>query len=377
MSISSNDYHIKQGLLIKSEDEPSFAAPKRRYYKIVAVDPLTHVPYFDAFNGEMFLQPESALIGKLESQQDSTKIYDISVHSDMLRVRSRGLIGGLARTHGRDLSVRGKVRGFSRKSRKRMIEMMAAQRHGTPQSFLTLTYPDEIFPFGRPGLWKRNLEAFRRRFEREYPEKRAIWRLETEKRKSGRFLGAVAPHFHMLVWDVDSDELATWARQAWWEIVGSQLNKHKEHGTHCAPIRSRKHAYWYVSKYVAKVESTDDDILNSEVGRRWGRIGQFDVSESFTATMTRSEYVQFRRLIAGWMKAKRRDYAKRFKKASARLGCTVFGMGDSDHKAGPSLLDGAWWDFVFHAMDLAKQKSASGSDTEWPAWARLRMNQGQ
>jgi len=115
------------------------------------------------------------------------------------------------------------------------------------------------------------------------------------------------------------------------------------HGADVAPVKSRKHAYHYVSKYVAKESG---DVL--EIGRRWGRIGDFDTAGSIEVALTFDEYVIFRRLVRRWMKGRGGKYHRRFAKQSPSKGCTVFGIGD-EAQAG-------WFAFIFEAFRQSADK---------------------
>jgi hypothetical protein len=55
--------------------------------------------------------------------------------------------------------------------------------------FVTLTYPRTYNP--DPASWKRDVQAFRKRFERHFGKCPIVWRLELQERG--------APHFHLLV----------------------------------------------------------------------------------------------------------------------------------------------------------------------------------
>lgn len=282
--------------------------------------------------------------------------YEVTIHSDLVRVRAYALPYQRDGKTEFDSSIRGKVVGFSRKSRKRLIELMASTRFDGDMVFLTLTYPDE-FP-ASTETWLNHFEAFRRRLERMSRRINVIWRKEPKERKSGQSQGKVAPHYHLILYippDFDkntvlmpdgrcvvnnsdvrlnpdsrrqhnelSELLEGWALAHWSEIVGSGDDRHSTHGAHCAPVRSKKHAYYYASKYLAK-----EDNDEFEIGRRWGTIGNFDTSAFVTTWLEKSEYIEFRRLVSRLMKARGSRYWRRFSRMSPDVGCTVFGLGDA------------------------------------------------
>lgn len=93
---------------------------------------------------------------------------------------------------------RGKIKGFSRGSRGRLLKTVGRLRQDVLPVFVTVTYPDD-FPV-TPERWQRDLAALWRRIRRQWPEAAAIWKKEFKRRKSGVNEGKVAPHYHMLLW---------------------------------------------------------------------------------------------------------------------------------------------------------------------------------
>lgn len=284
--------------------------------------------------------------------------YQLSVHAGMLKIRhpQNAALADLPQPIG---GKRGAVKGFSRASRKRMIEFMSCVRGAGSLLFVTLTYPD-IFPLDS-SVWHRHFEAFRDRFENHYKNWRAVWRIEVIDRKSGENTGVVAPHWHLIVFmpQVDEQTLEIEAalaqaelRQMWYEIVNSGDENHLQRGVDVSPVRSIRQAMGYVSKYVAK---TSGDIL--EIGRRWGRIGVFDNSESIKVALTFDEFLTFKRLVRRWMKRRRGKFTRRFARQSPLKGCAVFGMGDETKTD--------WFAFVYEAFrqvaDVRARERSHGS----------------
>ena len=115
---------------------------------------------------------------------------------------------------------RGKITGFSRGSRVRLLKTVGRLKQDKLPVFVTLTYPDD-FPV-TPERWRRDLAALWRRIRRQWPEAAAIWKKEFKRRKSGVNAGKVAPHYHMLLW------LAEWVPtgiEAWirhWKLQTRQ-----------------------------------------------------------------------------------------------------------------------------------------------------------
>lgn len=305
-------------------------------------------------------------VQKAKERHDRDRVC-LNVHKNMIRVKVESAIQGLSAGGGK----RANVAGFSNRSRKRMIDLMNSQRHGAPEVFVSLTYADEalfsvsdndtVIRVSTSKDWKNDLEIIRKRFERAYPNIKALWRIELKKRKSGKFVDMIAPHFHLVVWKDDSvyipedetytDVVGKWLQKNWFEIVNSGNDNHWEHGTHVSTIKSARHAMFYVSKYIAKAEDDFED--NYEIGRRWGRIGQFDTSVSMQVNLSEKEYVEFRRLLRGWLKSKSRGYAKRIAKISLDKGFTVYGIGDGQDTEHPDINIDFIMRLVIHACDVA------------------------
>jgi hypothetical protein len=164
---------------------------------------------------------------------------------------------------------RGCVVGFSRASRRRMMHKMAMLCREELPLFVTLTYPAEFSP--DYTQWKSDLDKFCKRLHRKYPQAGLIWRLEPQRRG--------APHYHMMIFGLEfTGEARMWIARAWFEVVGSEDEKHLRHGTDMQMIRSVRGARSYVAKYLAKEQSTlpivaDPDASAvdwSKVGRWWG-----------------------------------------------------------------------------------------------------------
>lgn len=256
-----------------------------------------------------------------------TRDYTMSVHAGMLKIHRPQSPKITAPVPA---NKRGIIRGFSKAARKRMIEFMACVRQRGSLLFVTLTYPD-VFPL-ESAAWHRHFEAFRDQFEENYPDARAIWRIETIDRKSGENAGAIAPHWHLIIFlPVMDDErllieaalMQTDLRERWYGIVNSGDEQHLLHGVDIRPVKSIKHAMMYVSKYVAK---ETNDLMT--IGRRWGRIGRFNTSESVKVSLTYEEYLNFRRIVRAWMRKRSGRFHRRFARLSPYKGCAVFGMGD-------------------------------------------------
>lgn len=156
--------------------------------------------------------------------------------------------------------VRGDVDGFSRASRRRLLELLHTVERDAPLPlFVTLTFPD-LFPTMEQA--RAALRAWCKRVSRMSPEASVIWRLETVDRKSGASKGQVAPHFHLMVWGegLTGEALS----KAWFEACGESDYAHLKHGCDVQQIEAWRGVVSYVGKYMAK------DAEHECKGRVWG-----------------------------------------------------------------------------------------------------------
>lgn len=130
---------------------------------------------------------------------------------------------------------RGKVTGFSRKSRKNLLELFASLKPQKKTVFITLTYPAK---FPDPKTAKAHLRAFIERLRRLSDTACGVWRLEFQKRG--------APHFHLLMWGlpfIAKEDI----QKMWGDIID-----HAKPFTRIELILTSRKVMMYVSKYVAK-----------------------------------------------------------------------------------------------------------------------------
>jgi len=300
----------------------------------------------------------------------------VAVHADMLKIKIPAQARGAKDRSSSGGGIRGNITGFSRASRKRMIETMASVRNTGGMLFLTMTFDDSVLMDLDSNLLPM-FETFRRRFERAYPTWAALWRKEWQDRKSGDFIGTFVPHYHFIIMtgvhyekqelEALSQSFAAWGKDAWHEITSSSDENHLVYGFDVSPIKSRKHAYYYVSKYIAKQDSKGEFA-----GRHWGRIGRLDCSVSETFSLEESEYIVFRRLVKRWLKTRcsalpetasekqkqqhrrrlsaQKNYSRRFAHQSCTAGCTVFGLGDTHTDGTTRSIFAGYWQFIAEAQ---------------------------
>ncbi len=197
--------------------------------------------------------------------------------------------------------VRSRVTEFSRKSRKRLLDMLnAVDKDRTPKPlFLTLTYSDKCAWYD-PENWQKNLKAFRKRLVRRWGKFPVVWKMEFKERKSGTNVGDLVPHFHLLAFaDLPLDELRQWLSVAWFEVVGSGDPEHLAAGTSAEQVKSWNGVHAYAAKYMGKLEK----LLRHEegCGRIWGVWDKPSLCITHeTTTMTVEDGVRARRALARW-----------------------------------------------------------------------------
>lgn len=153
--------------------------------------------------------------------------------------------------------VRGEITGFSRASRKRLLELAARlDVSGVIRpKFITLTMR-AIVP---PAVAKRWLDSWFKRLRRLCPAASAIWRLEFQKRGS--------PHFHLLVFGLPHwDKLEL--QRAWGEII----NESRPFTRIDAVRHGVRGVITYAAKYMGKVPGVRSGLDNVTylTGRLWG-----------------------------------------------------------------------------------------------------------
>lgn len=140
------------------------------------------------------IRPHVENIGFFEGSPEvwQANFYEGGSLVELVKPRAEGLGPGGGK--------RGKVVAFSEKSRRRLMRALARTKADCLPVFMTLTYPDN-FP-GDPSTWKGHLRAWCKRLKREHPEAAGFWKLELKPRLSGDNVGKVAPHFHLLLWNL-------------------------------------------------------------------------------------------------------------------------------------------------------------------------------
>jgi hypothetical protein len=187
------------------------------------------------------------------------------------------------------------VRTFSAQSRGRLLKLVNSFDRSICEKrtcvMITLTY-GRAWPHER-GVWKRQLDNFRRDFLRPFGRVACVWKLEPQKRG--------APHFHLIAFfplGTNVSSLSSRAARIWNRLVehssGSQRRLHRSwhlgrlgNGNQpcCQVIRSLGGVIAYASKAIGSLpavsaarkyvsKAADDGALCSEYGE-WSSPGRF------------------------------------------------------------------------------------------------------
>ena len=130
---------------------------------------------------------------------------------------------------GARAGVRGKCKGFSFGSRRRMLNRLNSVSVGASLPyFVTATLPDDVFndsvqEFAK--LAKHWLDNFLKRLRRACPTACGFWRIEWQSRKSGRYEGRLVPHFHLLVWGLPERSLGE--KEVYDKLTGNLVGLHE------------------------------------------------------------------------------------------------------------------------------------------------------
>lgn len=247
-----------------------------------------------AFLGEQAALPTDSLdlstrhiwpCRNLGTFQGFSGALEIALGGSLTRLKCVGLKGKRP-----DTATRGKIHGFSSKSRLRLLDKFAAidrTRCRCKPLFVALTYHfAEDIDLGNP---KRHLWAFLKRMAREFGQFATVWRMEAQ--------GRGVMHFHLLLW---TPQFIPWEWMAanWNAIVAPSDLQHLKSWGRIERVRSWRGVMSYVSKYIAKTE--EFDRLPEGMGRRWGIINGHMLPMSIvTYTHSFETFLQMRAAING------------------------------------------------------------------------------
>lgn len=260
-------------------------------------------------------------------------VAEIEVYTGMSTVRYDNIVPNnhkITNSGGRS-----RINGFSRKSRRRMMEAMLKKSNYVRPLFVTLTYTDESIGH-MPGArdYKRDIDCFNKRLQRDYANSGHIWRIEYEIRKSSVFTGYRVPHYHLIVDGVLDDvaDLRKLFRTWWHEIITDGKCYSPSPRVDVQTAKSKRHAMYYLSKYVAKETANnniaDEHQFNYFDGRHWAIVGNWQMTIVATIKLTRQEFIDFRRLCCRWLKSRGSVYARGLAQSRSYQGFSVYGLGN-------------------------------------------------
>ena len=240
-------------------------------------------------------------MSKLQNHLNNTNCYqDSQVYLYISPLVTEFKVSSRSVSSGRVQAKRGKIKGFSSKSRGRLIKLLMSLEK-LPAVMVTLTYPEK-WPED-PKRWKRDLEVWWKRVKRRFEDPNFIWKLEFQKRG--------APHFHLLGSFGDgvevNKELMEWVSKTWYEVVGSGDEKHLKAGTRVDVLDSKKKIRMYVCKYISKEEA----LKFGCVGRWWGKLGNVPSVVKLAVGLQYKEAVLVRRILKRWLRSIRLKSGKR------------------------------------------------------------------
>jgi hypothetical protein len=162
------------------------------------------------------------------------------------------------------------VTTFSKQARMRMLKFVATINWEAigDSSFVTLTYPDECHA---PCNLERAIhrQRFFRDVERHLGKSVAIiWKTEWMPRKSGKWIGFMRPHYHLLLLAVPFIPHAL--IRDWWRVI---IGANRYIATDIKRITGKLGAGKYLAKYISKSASLDNvpkDNKQEINGRMWG-----------------------------------------------------------------------------------------------------------
>ncbi|GAH94782.1 unnamed protein product [marine sediment metagenome] len=160
---------------------------------------------------------------------------------------------------------RGKITHFSKMSRFRLFELLAKidNKLDFQPLFVTLTYHHGHQNSKKST--KSQLHNFLTQLRNFDPDVQFIWRAELQSRG--------APHYHLIIFPGPvkqtfyKDYYQVRISEIWHSIADPKSYKHKEYGCKMVVIKNYREACSYMSKYVAKQEIDNTEIIE---GKHWG-----------------------------------------------------------------------------------------------------------
>jgi hypothetical protein len=191
---------------------------------------------------------------------------------------------------------------FSHTSRMRLLRLFSRvnmHNYGQP-FFVTLTYHHAYKREVRECA--SDLNCFLQNIRNRYPSVGYIWRLEFQKRG--------APHFHIIFfpskqWSVSTaNKFIPFVSKTWHRVADPGSKMHRFYGCLVISMNDYRHAFAYMSKYVAKEAESED---RSYAGRRWGASRKLDCVPVADLSLTPAIYMWVKNYLLDYMRLRLRD----------------------------------------------------------------------
>ncbi len=209
----------------------------------------------------------------------------------------------------------GRIAGFSQGARFRCLKFVSSidWKNAGECWFVTLTYPDRV-DWHEYETRQSHLSNFQTYLRRHYEKPIGfLWRIEWRVRQSGKCVGLIAPHFHLLVFGAPMLTKANvWN---WWmQSIGERLYADVD----VEELYNQTRVGLYIAKYASKEDTLlgyaanlGNDISGGSWGKRYkGSIPRFPVIRWRTTLNEKVEAVM--REARGYAECERLGYNDSF-----------------------------------------------------------------
>jgi hypothetical protein len=233
---------------------------------------------------------------------------------------------------------RGKIKGFSARSRHRMITRVLNMKN-RPEWFQGLTFPDDVVPGTNiTDLYRWSsclIKKFKERCEYEFPKLTGIWRRQWKRRKSGAWFNKIIPHLHLMLQmeECDYKKIGKRLAEIWIEVIKTEhpdaLKVHQS-DTAIEPMDSARKTVGYVAKYIGIVDDLGESADYQPCGRAWGEIGRVEYEPEREIYLGTKGLINVRRtlkklMISRWKMGKKAPGS--YKALKGYLGVVSRGFG--------------------------------------------------
>jgi hypothetical protein len=221
-------------------------------------------------------------------------------------------------------SVRGKVKNYSRKSRRRLfMKLSQVNIHSYSQVFHCANTFHNCYPKDGQGL-KKVLSCFLKLLSSFEPSFNYFWKLEFQERG--------APHFHFLFFNTSHSIITTQAiverivNDCWVKATSDNGFFHRKYGCRTVELNNLEFCFRYFCKYAGK---EDNKEWNSYVGRRWGYSKKLDFNPLFSFDVPCPVVGKFRKHFLNYLD-NRKKISPEFLYYIETSGCLELLIGHTD-----------------------------------------------